>query len=93
MLEAKVRAIEGVDLYDPIQVVEMCMVLNVVVLKMFRTPNFINYTETQCLITHLKAYCNKMAEVMHDEKLLIHFFQENLSMTTLSWYIKFHQAV
>jgi hypothetical protein len=74
MLEDKVRAIEGVDLYDPIQVVEMCLVLNVVVLKMFRTPKFINYTETQYLITHLKSYCNKMAEVMHDEKLLIHFF-------------------
>jgi len=74
MLEDKVRAIEGVDLYDLIQVVEMCLVLNVVVLKMFRTPKFINYTGTQYLITHLKSYCNKMAEVMHDEKFLIHFF-------------------
>lgn len=32
-LEAKIRDIEGVDLHDPMQVVEMCPVLNVVVPK------------------------------------------------------------
>jgi hypothetical protein len=44
---------------------------------------------------------------MHDEKLLIHFFQDSLSRTMLSWYIRldnmnlkmersggsFHQAI
>jgi hypothetical protein len=30
-----------------------------------------------------------MAEVMHDKKkLLMHFFQDNLSGAALSWYIK-----
>jgi len=40
----------------------------------FRVPEFIKYSGTQCLMTHLKSYCNKMAEVVHDEKLLMHFF-------------------
>jgi hypothetical protein len=43
---------------------------------------------TQCPITHLKAYCNKMAEVVDDEKLLIHFFQDSLSDVALTWYMR-----
>jgi len=73
-LEAKIRAIKGVDLYDPIQAVEMCLIPNVVVPKKFCVPKFIKYTGTQCLITHLKSYRNKMVEVVHDKKLLMYFF-------------------
>ena len=56
--------------------------------KKFRLPEFIKYTGTQCPITHLKSYCNKMAEVVHDEKLLMHFFQDSLSGAALSWYMR-----
>jgi len=87
-LEARIRAIEEVDLYDPVRAAEMCLVPNVVVPKKFRVPEFIKYTETQCPVTHLKSYCNKMAEVVHDEKLLMHFFQDSLSGATLSWYMR-----
>jgi hypothetical protein len=66
----------------------MCLVPNVVVPKKFRVPEFIKYTGTQCPMTHLKSYCNKMAEVVHDEKLLIHFFQDSLSGAALSWYMR-----
>jgi hypothetical protein len=79
-LEARIRAIEGVDLYDPIRAAKMCLVPNVVIPKKFRVPEFIKYTGTQYPITHLKSYCNKMAEVVHDEKLLMH----RLSGATLS---------
>jgi len=87
-LEARIRAIEGVDLYDPVRAAEMCLVPNVVVPKKFNVPEFIKYTGTQCSITHLKSYCNKMAEVVHDEKLLMHFFQDNLSGAALNWYMR-----
>jgi len=40
-------------------------------------------------MTYLKSYCNKMAEVVHDEKLLMHFFQDSLSGVALSWYMRF----
>jgi hypothetical protein len=72
-LEAWIRAIEGVDLYDPVLAAKICLVPNVVVLKKFRVPEFIKYTRTQYLMTHLKSYYNKMTEVVHDEKLLILF--------------------
>ena len=69
--EAKIKAIEGVDLYTPVHVVEMCLVLNMMVLKKSWVPEVIKCTGTQCIITHLKSYYNKMVEVVHDEKLLI----------------------
>jgi len=87
-LEQRMRAFEGIHLYDPIKAIEMCLVPNVVIPKNFRVPKFVKYTGTQCPITHLKAYCNKMAEVVDDEKLLIHFFQDSLSNVALTWYMR-----
>jgi len=68
------RAIKWNNLYDPIKATEMCLMPNMVIPKKFRVPKFVKYTGTQCPITHLRTYCNKMVEVVHDEKLLIHFF-------------------
>jgi len=87
-LEQRLRALEGIRLYDPRKAAEMCLVPNIVIPKNFRVPEFVKYTGTQCPITHLKAYCNKMAEVVEDEKLLIHFFQDSLSGTALTWYMR-----
>jgi len=39
-------------------------------------------------MTHLKSYNNKMEEVVHDKKLLMHLFQDSLSGATLSWYLR-----
>jgi hypothetical protein len=39
-------------------------------------------------MTHLKFYYNKMAKVMNDEKLLVHFFQDSLNGAALSWYMR-----
>ena len=47
-LEERLKAVEGADLYDPVYVVEMCLVPNVVVPKEFRVPEFIKYTGTEC---------------------------------------------
>jgi hypothetical protein len=87
-LEERMRIVEGNHLYDPVKAAEMCLVPNVVIPKKFRVPEFIKYTGTQCPITHLKSYCNKMAEVVQDEKLLIHFFQDSLSDVALTWYMR-----
>ena len=87
-LEGRIRAIKRVDLYDPVRAARICLVLNVVILKRFRVPKFIKYIRTQCPITHLKSYCNKMTEVVHDKKLLMHFFQDSLSGAVLSWYMR-----
>jgi hypothetical protein len=87
-LEARIRAIERVDLYDLVRSAEIFLVPNMVVPKNFCVLEFIKYTGTQCPMTHLKSYCNKMAEVVHNEKLLMHFFQDSLSGAALSWYMR-----
>ena len=43
MLEAKITAIKGVDLYNLVRVVKICLVPNVVVPKKFDVPEFIKY--------------------------------------------------
>jgi hypothetical protein len=91
-LEDRVRAVEGNHLCDLVKAVKMCLVPNVVIPKKFRVPEFVKYTGTQCPVTHLKAYCNKMAEVVDNEKLLIHFFQDSLSDTALTWYMRLDNA-
>jgi hypothetical protein len=91
-LEQRLRAFEGIRLYDPIKDAEMCLVPNIVIPKKFKMSEFIKYTGTQYPITHLKAYCNKMAEVVDDEKLLIHFFQDSLSDAALTWYIRLNNT-
>jgi len=78
-LEQSMRAFEGTSLHDHIKAVEMCLVPNVIISKNFRVFEFVKYIRTQCSITHLNAYCNKMVEVVYDKKLLIHFFQDYLS--------------
>jgi hypothetical protein len=87
-LEERIRAVEGNHLCDLVKAVNMCLVPNIVISKKFRVPEFVKYTGTQCPITHLKVYCNKMAEVVDDEKLLIHFFQDSLSGAALTWYMR-----
>ena len=46
VLEQRMRAFEGIHLYDPIKAVEMCLVPNVVIPKNFRVPEFVKYTGT-----------------------------------------------
>jgi len=91
-LEERIRAVEGNHLCDLVKAVNMCLVPNIVIPKKFRVPEFIKYTGAQCPVTHLKAYCNKMAEVVDNEKLLIHFFQDSLSGAALIWYMRLNNT-
>jgi len=61
---------------------------NIVMPKDFRIPDFIKYTGLECSNTYLRSYCNKMAEVIRDDKLLIYFFQDSLAGSVLSWYMR-----
>jgi len=83
-LEERLRAVEGNDWFDPIRAAKVCLVQNIIVPKDFRIPEFIKYTGLECPNTHLRSYCNKMAEVIYDDKLLIYFFQDSLTGSALS---------
>ena len=90
--EQRLMAHKGSSRHEHINVVEMCLVPNIVIPKKIRVPEFIKYTGTQCPVTHLKAYCNKMTEVVHGEKLLIHFFQDSINNVALTWYMRLHNT-
>jgi hypothetical protein len=69
-----VESLEGNDWFDPMRAAEVCLVPNIVVPKDFRVPEFTKYTGLECPNTHHRSYCNKMVEVIHDDKMLIYFF-------------------
>ena len=81
------RVIEGFDVYDLVRVNEICLVPDVVVPKKFRVLEFAKHTGMECPNMHLRSYCNKIVEVMHNEKLLIYFFQDSLISSMLNWYM------
>ena len=67
---------------------ELCLVPHIVVLKEFRVSDFIKYTRLECPYTHLRSYYNKMAEMIHNDNMLIYFFQDSLAGSALSWYMR-----
>jgi hypothetical protein len=91
-LEERLRAVEGNDWFNPMRATEVCLVPNIVVPKDFRISNFIKYTGLECPNTHLRSYCNKMVEVIRDNKLLIYFFQDSLTGSALNWYMRLDNA-
>jgi hypothetical protein len=61
--------VEGNDLFDPVRAAEVCLVPSIIIPKKFRVPEFVNYTGMHCPNTHLRSYYNKMAKVIHDDKM------------------------
>jgi hypothetical protein len=84
-LEERLRAVEGNNLIHPVIVAKVCLVPNIMMPKEFRVLDFIKYTGQECPYTHLRSYYNKMAEMIHNNKMLIYFFQDSLTGLALSW--------
>lgn len=66
---------------------EMCLVPGVIIPAKFKFPEFERYKGTSDPITHIIGYCRKMASYSNDNLLLMHFFQDSLSGTSLDWYM------
>ncbi|XP_050895690.1 uncharacterized protein LOC127102354 [Lathyrus oleraceus] len=87
MMYERVRAIESPNTFG-LEAADMCLVLGVKIPVKFKVPTFEKYYGTTCPKTHIRSYCRKMAAYLGDEKLLIHFFQDNLSGASLEWYMQ-----
>ena len=87
-LEKRLRAIEGGGSFGFGDIVGLCLVSDLVIPPKFKAPEFEKYKGTSCPRNHLTMYCRKMAAHARDEKLLMHFFQDSLADTTLSWYMR-----
>ena len=85
-IEKRLRAIEGDEDYVFADMVELCLVLDVVIPLKFKVSGFDKYKGTTCPKNQLKMYNRKMRAYSKNEKLLMHFFQESLTGAIVTWY-------
>ena len=85
-LEERLNAIKGGRDYAFANIEELFLVPNIITPPKFKVLDIHKYKGTTCPKNHLKMYCRKMGAYVKDEKLLIHFPQESLTGTTVTWY-------
>lgn len=86
-LEDKFKSLE-VHTILGLDVVDMCLVPGLLIPQKFKVPDCDKYKRISCPKTHLRAYYRKMATCIYNDQLLIHYFQDNLSGTSLEWYMQ-----
>jgi len=84
LIEERLRAIEGIGDYPFADMVELCLVPDVVIPPKLKVPDFDKYKGTTCPKNHLKIYRRKIGAYSKDKKLLMHFFQESLARTAVT---------
>ncbi|RDX91774.1 hypothetical protein CR513_26196, partial [Mucuna pruriens] len=85
-LEERLRAIEGTGSHD-LDATDLCLVPDIILLADFKVPKFEKYKGSSCPRVHLAMYCQKMASFIHQDKILVHCFQDSLTGAALSWYV------
>ena len=85
-LEARMRVVEGNDVYGATDPRDLCLVQDFELPPKFKVPDFEKYNGFQCPKEHLTMYCRKMATHIGNDKLLIHCFQDSLTEGALRWY-------
>ncbi|XP_017976457.1 PREDICTED: uncharacterized protein LOC108661972 [Theobroma cacao] len=75
-------------MYCSMDAIELCLVPDVVIPPKFKVSDFEKYDGTKCPVTHITMYCRRMASYAHDDKLLIHCFQDSLTGAAVKWYVQ-----
>ncbi|RDX57697.1 hypothetical protein CR513_63041, partial [Mucuna pruriens] len=75
-----------------LEAVDLCLILDVGLPTDFKTSEFDKYKGSSCPRVHLVMYCRKMAAYIYDDKVLIHYFQDNLTEIALSWYVSLERG-
>ncbi|CAL5203271.1 unnamed protein product [Lathyrus oleraceus] len=76
VLEKRLKAIEGQDTLE-LDALDMCLVPGLVIPAKFKAPEFEKYKGDGCPKHHLVMFCRKMTSHAHDDKLMIHCFQDS----------------
>lgn len=84
----RLEKVEGMNGIGNVDVNELILVPDLIIPPKFKVPEFEKYDGTECPKIHLAAYYRKMAGYTHDEKLLIHVFQDSLTGAAVKWYLK-----
>ena len=67
-IEERLRTIEGGRDYAFVDMVELCLVPDVIISPKFKVSDFDKYKGTTCPKNHLKMYCKKMGAYAKDKK-------------------------
>ena len=87
LLEQRLKAVENKNTFKGLNPNDLNLVFDLVIPPHFKMPRFEKYDGTSCPEMHLIMYCNKMTVHAHNEKLLIHIFQESLTEAASKWYL------
>ena len=87
-LEQRLKAVQDKNAFKGLNPNDLNLVSDLVIPSHFKMPRFEKYDGTSCPKMHLIMYCNKMTMHAHNEKLLIHIFQESLTGATSEWYLR-----
>ncbi|RDX76373.1 hypothetical protein CR513_43640, partial [Mucuna pruriens] len=90
--EEKLNSLEERTENHGLDVVDLCLVPNIVLPADFKTPKFEKYKGIFYPRVHLAMYCTKIASYIHQDKILVHCFQDSLTGATLSWYINLEKG-
>ncbi|CAL5191887.1 unnamed protein product [Lathyrus oleraceus] len=87
VLEKRLKAIERQDTVE-LNALGMCLVPDLVIPPKFKVSEFEKHKGKGCPKHHLVMFCRKMTSHAHNDKLMIHCFQDSLTGASLSWYMK-----
>ncbi|XP_057975165.1 uncharacterized protein LOC131162567 [Malania oleifera] len=88
VLEERLRAVEGTNVFGSVDAFDLCFVPNVILPPMFEVLDFEKFSRSKCLVIHLKMYCQKIVAYSDNDKLLIHCFEDSLTGAAMRWYIQ-----
>ena len=74
LLDERLRAIKGDDIYKVIDATEPSLVLDLVIPLKFKVPNFTKYGGTSYPTKHITMYYTKMVKHTRNDMLLTNYF-------------------
>ena len=86
LIEERLRMVEGSNAYSLVDASKMSLVSDLVLPLKFKVPTFNKYDFTKYPSAHLYMYCRKMTDHTSNDKLLIHYFQDSLTVFATRWY-------
>ncbi|XP_058784430.1 uncharacterized protein LOC131659234 [Vicia villosa] len=91
LLDKRLKAVEDRDCLG-LDAASLCLLPGIKIPPKFKVPNFEKFKGTTCPMTHIKAFCNKMAPYAENDKHLMHLFQDSLSGSSLEWYTQLERT-